>query len=391
MIGLHAGAVALPASFSPADRLEAFCQTVDVDRPTLVIDVDRMEAQYHALKAGLGRATIHYAVKANPHPAIIGRLVALGARFDAASRGEVELCLSLGAAPSDVSYGNTIKRAADVAWAHRAGITLFAADSEEELEKIADNAPGAQVYVRVIVEVSQADWPLTRKFGCDGGTALRLLDRAKALGLVPVGFSFHVGSQTRHAEMWRPTLDQVARLWAEAKDAGHDLTLLNIGGGFPAFYGEAIEAPTDYAAGVMAMVTERFGEVATIMAEPGRGLVAEAGMIVAEVVLTSRKSDRDLHRWVYLSIGRFSGLAETEGEAIRYQFVTPHDGEATGPCIVAGPSCDSADVLYEKRPMQLPLALKAGDRVLIRNTGAYTSTYSSVCFNGFPPLDVMAI
>jgi ornithine decarboxylase len=139
------------------------------------------------------------------------------------------------------------------------------------------------------------------------------------------------------------------------------------------------------------MVTERFGDVPRLMAEPGRGLVAEAGMIVAEVVLTSRKSDRDMHRWVYLSIGRFSGLAETEGEAIRYQFVTPRDGEPTGPCIVAGPSCDSADVLYEKRPMNLPLSLRSGDRVLIRNTGAYTSTYSTVAFNGFPPLDVVAI
>jgi ornithine decarboxylase len=390
MIYSNAGAAALSAPLV-ADRLESFCRTAAFDRPTLVLDVDRMEAQYHALKAGLGRADIHYAVKANPHPALLRRLAALGANFDAASRGEIEMCLAAGASPDRISYGNTIKRAPDVAWAHRAGITLFAADAEEELEKIAVHAPGASVYVRVIVEASQADWPLTRKFGCDRDTALRLLSHAKALGLSPVGFSFHVGSQTRRAEMWEPTLDAVAALWADATAAGHALTLLNIGGGFPAFYGEEIQAPTDYAAGVMARVRARFGEVPRLMAEPGRGLVAEAGMIVSEVVLTSRKSDRDLHRWVYLSIGRFSGLAETEGEAIRYQFVTPHDGEATGPCIVAGPSCDSADVLYEKRPMQLPLALRAGDRVLIRNTGAYTSTYSSVCFNGFPPLDVVAI
>ena len=390
MIGMNAGAAALPVP-SVSDRLESFCASAEFDRPTLVIDVDRVEAQYHALKAGLGQAHIHYAVKANPHPAILGRLARLGAHFDAASRGEIEMCLAAGATSDRISYGNTIKPVADIAWAHRAGIAVFAADAEEELEKIAEHAPGAQVYIRVIVEVSMADWPLTRKFGCDQGTALRLLDTAKALGLTPVGFSFHVGSQTRKAEMWRPTLDAVAELWADAKAAGHALTLLNIGGGFPAFYGEAIEAPTDYAAGVMAMVTERFGDVPRIMAEPGRGLVAEAGMIVAEVVLTSRKSDRDLHRWVYLSIGRFSGLAETEGEAIRYQFVTPRDGEPTGPCIVAGPSCDSADVLYEKRPMNLPLSLRSGDRVLIRNTGAYTSTYSSVCFNGFPPLDVVAI
>ena len=141
----------------------------------------------------------------------------------------------------------------------------------------------------------------------------------------------------------------------------------------------------------MAQVTARFGDVATIMAEPGRGLVAEAGVIVAEVMLVSRKSDRDMHRWVYLDIGRFSGLAETEGEAIRYQFETAKDADAMGPCILAGPSCDSVDVLYEKRPMMMSMSLKSGDRVLIRNTGAYTSTYSSVCFNGFPPLAVVAI
>jgi ornithine decarboxylase len=390
MTVLFAGATA-PVRFAVSNRLENFCATAEFDKPTLVLDVDRVESQYHALKAGLGHADIHYAVKANPHRAILERLIALGSHFDCASRGEIELCLSLGARPETISYGNTVKRSVDIDYAHRAGITIFSADAEEELEKIAEHAPGAQVYIRLIVEVSQADWPLSRKFGCDQATALGLLDYARVLGLNPVGFSFHVGSQTRRAEMWDATLDRLAETWNAARAAGHDLTLLNIGGGFPAFYGEAIEAPTDYAARVMALVTAKFGHVPRVMAEPGRGLVAEAGMIVAEVVLTSRKSDRDMHRWVYLSIGRFSGLAETEGEAIRYQFVTPRDGDPVGPCILAGPSCDSADVLYEKRPVNLPLTLKAGDRVLIRNTGAYTSTYSSVCFNGFPPLDVVAI
>ncbi|MBB3713194.1 ornithine decarboxylase [Limimaricola variabilis] len=378
-------------SFAVANRLEAYAATAEFDRPTLVIDVNRVETQFEALKAGLGRADIHYAVKANPHPAIIERLVQLGSHFDAASRAEIELCLSQGARPEHVSFGNTIKRVSDIAFAYGAGIRMFAVDAEEELEKIAEHAPGAQVYVRLIVETSSADWPLTRKFGCDRDTALKLLDRATELGLEPLGFSFHVGSQTRHAEMWVPVLDELSRIWTAAQEAGHRLQLLNIGGGFPAFYGEEIQAPTEYAAAVMALVEARFPGAQRIMAEPGRGMVAEAGVIACEVMLTSRKSDRDLHRWVYLSIGRFSGLAETEGEAIRYQFVTPHDGEATGPCILAGPSCDSADVLYEKRPMNLPLGLKSGDRVLIRNTGAYTSTYSSVCFNGFPPLDVVIL
>ena len=379
------------SGFEIENRLQAFAVSTAFERPTLIIDVDRVEAQYQALKKGLGRATIHYAVKANPHRNILERLIALGAHFDAASRGEVELCLSLGAKPEDISFGNTIKRATDIAWAHSVGIGTFAADAEEELDKIAEHAPGAKVYIRLIVEVSNADWPLTRKFGCDKDVALGLLDYAKSVGLTPLGFSFHVGSQTRRAEFWEPTLDEMGAIWDAAHEAGHELTLLNIGGGFPAFYGEAIDAPEVYARSVMDMVEAHFPGAQTIMAEPGRGLVAEAGVIACEVLLTSRKSERDVHRWVYLDIGRFSGLAETEGEAIRYQFKTPRDGDPTGPCIMAGPSCDSADVLYEKRPMQLPLTLKAGDKVLILNTGAYTSTYSSVCFNGFPPLDVVAI
>ncbi len=383
-----AGAEATPVFPS---RLDAFARTADFDRPTLVLDTDVVAANYHALKAGLGEANIHYAVKANPAREIISLLVALGSHFDAASRGEIELCLSLGARPETISFGNTIKRASDIAFAHRAGIRLFAADAEEELEKIAEHAPGAQVYIRLIVETSEADWPLSRKFGCDRDTALRLLALAKDLGLDPVGFSFHVGSQTKRAHMWAVTLDEMVRIWTAAKGAGHVLSLLNIGGGFPAFYGEAVDGPTDYATRVMELVRERFGDVPHVMAEPGRGLVAEAGVIACEVMLVSRKSERDIHRWVYLDIGKFSGLAETIDEAIRYQIVTPRDGDSMGPCILAGPSCDSADVLYEKRPMMLPMSLRAGDRVLIRNTGAYTSSYSSVGFNGFPPLDVVVI
>ena len=236
-----------------------------------------------------------------------------------------------------------------------------------------------------------ADWPLSRKFGCVASSLPALLDHARDLGLVAYGLSFHVGSQTRKPEFWYPVLDQIAPLWRAAIAAGHDLQLLNLGGGFPAFYGETVSRPRIYAAQVIAAVEARFGHVPHLMAEPGRGLVAEAGHIAAEVLLVSRKSADDLHRWVYLDIGRFSGLAETEGEAIRYQLVTRHDGAETGPCVLAGPSCDSADILYEKRPIQMPLALKDGDKVMIRNCGAYTSSYSSVGYNGFPPLDVIVL
>ncbi len=123
-----------------------------------------------------------------------------------------------------------------------------------------------------------------------------------------------------------------------------------------------------------------------MIAEPGRYLVADAGVMQTEVVLVARKAAYDEQRWVYLDVGMFGGLAETMGEAIRYRLRTPHDGGSTGPVVLAGPTCDSADILYQHYSYQLPLALEPGDRVDVLSAGAYTTTYSTVGFNGFAPL-----
>jgi ornithine decarboxylase len=376
-----------PAVTAVTARQDDYIRANDFDRPTMIFDLDVLRAKYRALDAGLGDAVIHYAVKANPAPEVVAALAAEGARFDAASRGEIDLCLSLGVPAAHVAFGNTIKRAADIAHAHAVGVEQFAADSEAELRKIAAHAPGARVILRMLVEASEADWPLSRKFGCSRREALRLMGLGRALGLDVAGISFHAGSQMREPAMWATALDAALELWTEAEAAGHALRILNIGGGFPAFYGHPLPETRAYAAEVMRMVRARFGEAVEVMAEPGRGLVAEAGVICAEVILVARKDQDDLARWVYLDIGKFSGLAETIDEAIRYQFETRHgDAAETGPCILAGPSCDSADVLYERRPVQLPLALGDGDKVRILCTGAYTTSYASVGFNGFPPL-----
>lgn len=375
----------------PSTRHLDYIAATQFQRPTLVVDVEAVATQYHALTRGLGRAQIHYAVKANPDAAILRRLRSEGAHFDAASRAEIEMCLAAGARADQISFGNTIKRPSDIAFAHSVGITHFAADAKEELDKLAQHAPGAKICLRLIVESSAADWPLSRKFGSSPDKALTLMGYAKELGLQVLGLSFHVGSQTGAPWMWQETLDQVAMLWHRAEVAGYGLTLLNIGGGFPASYGAAVLDTETYAAEVMAMVEARFAHVPMIMAEPGRGMVAEAGAIAAEVLLVSKKHPNDLHRWVYLDIGKFSGLAETMDEAIRYPITTARDHEVMGSCVLAGPSCDSADVLYEKQPLQLPLGLRCGDRVVIHACGAYTSTYASVGFNGFAPLDVVVI
>lgn len=364
----------------------------EFERPTLVVDVDQVEENYTRLKAGMPETHIHYAVKANPHPKILKRLVKLGCRFDAASIGEIDMCLKAGALPEHISFGNTIKRWQDVVAAHKKGITLFSVDAEEEIEKVAKHAPGSKVFIRILIRSTEAEWPLSRKFGCSSSMVIPLMHIAKQYGVEPVGVSFHVGSQTRHPHMWYDILNFVSGIWNNAKEEGFNLTLLNIGGGFPAYYGVDITEPEEYGSTIIDAVKERFGDVEYIMAEPGRGLVGNAGAIAAEVLLVSRKHDDDPVRWVYLNIGKFHGLAETEQEAIKYQFLTPDtDANDTAPCILAGPTCDSADVLYEKNKVHLPTDLTSGDKFIILNCGAYTTTYSSVAFNGFPPLEVVTI
>jgi len=364
----------------------------EFERPTLVLDVDQVEDNYVRLKAGMPEAHIHYAVKANPHPEILKRLVNLGCRFDAASIGEIDMCLAAGALPEHISFGNTVKRWQDIVSAYNKGITLFSVDAEEEIEKVAKHAPGSRVFIRILIRSTEAEWPLSRKFGCSSSMVIPLMHIAKEQGLEPVGVSFHVGSQTRHPHMWYDILDSVSAIWHGAIDEGFNLTLLNIGGGFPAYYGVDITEPEEYGSTIIDAIKERFGNVEYIMAEPGRGLVGNAGAIAAEVLLVSRKHDDDPVRWVYLNIGKFHGLAETEQEAIKYQFLTPDtDANETAPCILAGPTCDSADVLYEKNKVELPTDLTSGDRFIILNCGAYTTTYSSVAFNGFPPLEVTVV
>lgn len=373
-------------------RLVNYVLEKNYDRPTVVLDLDIVEENYNKLKLGICPGYIHYAVKANPQQEILQRLVTLGSRFDAASMGEIVLCIEAGASPEHISFGNTVKRIEDIKYAYMCGIRLFAVDSVEEIIKVATHAPGADVFVRILVTDSQAEWPLSRKFGCHPEYALTLMDIAKDNGLGVAGISFHVGSQTRHPEMWDTTFDVMSKIWHTANTKGHALWLLNIGGGFPSYYGVDITDPITYGKKLNNAINEKFGDVKYIMAEPGRGLVASAGVIAAEVLLVAKKHPDDTKSWVYLNIGRFSGLSETEGEAIKYQFIFP-DCKSTDTidCILAGPTCDSADILYEKTNIKMPADIKSGDRIIIKTTGAYTTTYSTVAFNGFPPLFVEVI
>lgn len=369
------------------DRIFRYLDENRVETPCLIVDLNEVENSYRRLRAALADARIYYAVKANPAPEILRLLHRCGARFDAASIYEIEQCLGLGITPDEICFGNTIKKEAHIERAYRLGIRLFAFDSEAELEKLARAAPEARVYCRFFMTGEGADWPLSEKFGCDAELAPYLLGRAEELGLVPYGVSFHVGSQQRSLAQWDIALAKSAAIFAAAADAGLDLKMVNIGGGFPSVYRPSAPSVEAHSAAIMAAMAKHFGNSwPEIIAEPGRYIAGDAGVIHTEVVLIANKSRMGGRRWVYLDVGRFGGLPEVLDEAIQYRIRTPFaDGEA-GPVVIAGPTCDEADVLYQDADYHLPLALKAGDRIEILSAGAYTASYSAVGFNGFPPL-----
>jgi ornithine decarboxylase len=368
-------------------RIREFLKQRSNDGPCLVVDLDVVRENYLSFAKSLPDSKVFYAVKANPAPEILKLLVGLGCCFDVASVSETETVLAAGATPERISYGNTIKKESEIAAAFRLGVTLFAVDCEAEVEKVARAAPGSRVICRIHCDGSGSEWPLSRKFGCEPAYAADILELAHRRGLVPHGISFHVGSQQHNIEAWDRALASTAAVFRACAERGIVLAMVNLGGGFPARYVRKTPKLESYGKAIFRSLRKHFGNaVPETIVEPGRGLVGNAGMIEAEVVLITKRSPEDEVRWVYLDIGKFHGLAETIDESIRYPIRTAKDRGETAPCVIAGPTCDSVDVLYEKTPYPLPVSLAIGDKVLIEAAGAYTATYSSVGFNGYPPL-----
>jgi ornithine decarboxylase len=368
-------------------RIRKFLRTRGDDGPCLVVDLDVVRDNYLAFAKALPDTKVFYAVKANPAPEVLALLAALGSSFDIASVPEIEMVLAAGAKADRISFGNTIKKERDIARAHALGVRLFAVDCVAEVEKVARAAPGSKVFCRFLHDCAGAEWPLSRKFGCDPAMAVDVLEHAHRLGLVAHGVSFHVGSQQPRTEAWDGALKSAAAIFRGCAERGINLSMVNLGGGFPARYLKEVPAVKTYGRAIFRALRKHFGNrIPDTIIEPGRGMVGDAGIIEAEVVLISKKSEADNVRWVYLDIGKFGGLAETMDESIRYPIRTPRDGDNVAPCVLAGPTCDSADILYQREPYALPISLEIGDKLLIEGAGAYTATYSSVAFNGFAPL-----
>ena len=363
----------------------------DLETPNIVVNLHTIKMNYIKLRDSFPYARIYYAMKANPGEPVLKMLVEMGSNFDIASRYELDKVLKYDVSPDRLSYGNTIKKPKDIKYFYDKGVRMFATDSKDDLKNIAENAPGSRIYVRILVENSvTADWPLSRKFGCHPDMAYDLLVQARDLGLTPYGISFHVGSQQRDIGQWNDAIAKAKYLFTSLEEEeGIRLTMINMGGGFPASYIDPTNDLSIYASEITRYLQDDFGEdIPEIILEPGRSLVGDSGILTSEVILTSRKNNTALARWIYVDAGKFNGLVETLDESIKYPIITSRDEEGgkEGEVIIAGPTCDSMDIMYENAKYKLPVSLKTGDKLYWLTTGAYTSTYASVEFNGFPPI-----
>ncbi len=368
-------------------RIHEFLRNRREDGPCVVVDLEVIQKNYQRFARALPDTRVFYAVKANPAPEILRLLTRMGSCFDTASVQEMEMVLAAGATADRISYGNTIKKERDIARAFEMGVELFAVDCVAEVEKVARVAPGAKVFCRILCDGAGAEWPLSRKFGCVPDMAPDVLEAAHRLGLHAYGVSFHVGSQQANTQAWDQALASSADIFRQCAERGIHLSMVNLGGGFPTRYLKEVPGVQSFGDAIFCALSKHFGNrIPETIIEPGRGMVGNAGVIETEVVLVSKKAEDDEVRWVYLDIGKFNGLAETMDEAIRYPIRSEREGDELVPCVLAGPTCDSVDVLYEKEPYLLPFSIEIGDKLLIEGTGAYTTTYSAVAFNGFPPL-----
>jgi ornithine decarboxylase len=352
---------------------------LQLESPFLALDLDVVGRAYAEACRALPQIPLHYAMKCNPEPALLARLHALGAGFEVASLAELRVLTALGVDPRDVLYSNPVKPPAHIAGAHALGLTRFAADSRCELEKLAAGAPGSCVYVRIDACDPASRVPLAGKFGVDPATAIALLAEARSFGLVPHGLTFHVGSQTLDPGAYRRAIELAGAVLRAARTRGLRLELLDIGGGFPARYTKPVPPIAAYGREI-ADAVRRLPYPIHVVAEPGRALVAEAGVLASTVIGVA---DRGGRRWVHLDVGAFNGMMETLETRRELIFPLAWSGSARRPlvaCALTGPTCDSEDTMF--LDVLLPRDLAPGERVYIESAGAYTTAYASR-FNGF--------
>ncbi len=353
------------------------------DSPLMVISKSRVRQNYHTIKKGIPRAEIHYAMKANPHKGILNILREEGSDFDVASYNEIKMLLDIEVDSTNMIYANPVKSIPDLVRAYNVGVEKFVFDNDAELQKMARYAPESDVLLRLAASGDNAYYKLSTKFGAQSKDAIRLLKKAKKLGLDPVGICFNVGCQVTRSDGYVQAIQSAMKIFKEAKKNGIELSTLDIGGGFPVRYGNK---KTDMGEGfdskqiiseVNAAIEEHVPEHVKIIAEPGRFIVGDAAVLIMRVIGISKRKGVI---WYYVDDGYYHTFSDMHASGWKFDFIPQSKGRKLR-SVLAGPTCDSFDVIAKS--IWLP-ELEMGELIMSPNMGAYTSGLST-WFNGFPP------
>jgi len=352
--------------------------------PLVILDCERVRVQYRKLRKALPGVDLHYALKPMPHPSVVNTIIAEGGFLDLATTGEVQLVERLGVAPERCIHTHPIKREQDIVNAIRFGVRTFVADNPDEVRKFARHKDKAELLLRVSFRSPGAVCDLSRKFGCDPEDLLALARVAADLGIGVRGLSFHVGSQARDSAKLVEALQACAKLLAAArKEKLGAFDTLDIGGGFPIDYAQPVEDIGRFCSPLRAALAELPKRV-RVIAEPGRYIVGPSAIGVASVMGRAR---REGHWWYYLDDGLYGSYSGQLFDHARYPVEPLRNGEERLPSVLAGPTCDSIDVIAEN--LMLP-ELKVGDLIVGRAMGAYTWASASE-FNFFPKATVVTV
>jgi ornithine decarboxylase len=354
-----------------------YLDRANIETPFLLIDREKLREKATLMGSHIKNARVFYAVKANPDISVLKCISKLGMGFEVSSEGELYVLSKLNVKPERIISSNPVKSLRFLRMAADYGISYFAFDSAEEIQKLVQYIPRARVYVRLSVPNEGSEWPLSKKFGVELEDALELLHFAQKKGLETVGITFHVGSQCTNPYNWNIALDKAKTLWDMAENAGIHLSLLNLGGGYPIQYTKSVISIESIEKNVNELIYQRFPEGIALHIEPGRAVVGDAGILVTTVHGKASRGDED---WLYIDVGVFNGLMESIG-GIKYSYIveTGQSAKQKKLWTVAGPSCDSFDIIDTN--VQLPEP-EVNSLMLILSSGAYTISYASE-FNGF--------
>ena len=344
-------------------------------RPFLILDNAIVRDKARRFFAAMPRVRPHYAVKANPDRRVVKALMQEGCSFEIASIAELDLLIALGVKPAEVFYSNPVRSRQAVAYAAAKGVEWYVVDSVDELRRVHEIKADAKMYLRVATPNIGSDWPLSGKFGAGAGETREIIQTAAKIGADLAGVTFHAGSQCRNPENWRVGIEKARTIFDAMTKAGLEPRMLDIGGGFPVRHVKPIPS-IEVIGDVVNEALKEFPAELRVVAEPGRYMVSDAAYFVCRVLGTATRAGK---RWMHWDAGLFGGVIETT-EGLKYRIRTERSGPDI-PWHVAGPTCDSVDVILRDEP--LPSDLQEGDFIYLRNAGAYTTAYASE-FNGFP-------